>query len=188
MSKQAGMGNEVLTVWKSPRWCEREDLQVLTLCVELDFRHILQECVVNRALRAPAEPLLPTKCEFVSRQEPVWSVGKECTGRITPARLWKTSITLAASPACPAVSTASPHPRTQTHTHTWPNTAMMIRLNDEFVPPPHLLQTPSLKHLPQKCGDLIMLSHLCPHLQDAPWETRTSTMSTALCTVKRIIW
>lgn len=52
MSKQAGMGNRVLTVWKSPRWCERQDLQVLTLCVELDFRHILSECVVNEVLRA----------------------------------------------------------------------------------------------------------------------------------------
>lgn len=38
---------------------------MLTLCVELDFRHILLECVVNQVLRA-GERLLATKCLFVS--------------------------------------------------------------------------------------------------------------------------
>lgn len=83
MSKQAGMSNWVLTVRKSPPWCEREDLQVSTPCVELDFRRILLEYVVKEVLRA-AERLLSTKCMFVSvvcvcvffflplcRQEPV---------------------------------------------------------------------------------------------------------------------
>lgn len=86
---------------------------MLTLCVELDFRHILKECVVNKA---QDETLSDgsAKCMFVSivsflssPQEPVLNVGKVCMGRITPARLRRTSITPAASPACPVVSTPS---------------------------------------------------------------------------------
>lgn len=34
-----------------PRWREAHDLQVLTLCVGLDFTHILRECAVSARTR-----------------------------------------------------------------------------------------------------------------------------------------
>lgn len=81
------------TVWTAPWWCEPEDLY------SWEFTQTFQECDVNWGVTS----LTVCVCVLCD-QGRVWSVGRVCTERTTPARPWTTFITLAASPVCPVVS------------------------------------------------------------------------------------